>query len=522
MNRMNTARWQKVSGYLLAATGMLAVAGFYKFILTSVNSTTIALSLLLVVLLAASTQGLGPSILASALGMLCFNFFFLPPVGTLIVHDPQNWVALLAFLITAVIASQLSARARARARDAERRREEVWKLYELSRAIIATPDSETAVSSIARQVADVFGFDYCAVFAPAGEGGWQRVAVAAEIVSAGTFSHDMADVERTLSSGETRIVETRIVSAGEKFSDKKSGASDTRQAAAYVPLKVGVKSIGVMVLESRSSERTTLEAIAGLVALALERARFLQEVSRTEALRQSDELKSALLASVSHDLRTPLTSIRAAVDNLLQSDIEWDKSALHEFHVIISEEVSRLTRLVQNLLEMARIEAGELRLSKEWVSMREVFNNVLDRVDARRDHHVIIVTGDAETLVKIDSRLIAEALTNIVENAAKYSPAGSDISLEATIRDGELSIDVKDQGQGIAPDEIAHVFEKFFRSRHQHRSAGTGMGLAIARGIIEAHGGKIWVESTAGEGAAFTITLPVEVKEASESIAAAE
>ncbi len=512
---MNRMRWQKASGYLLAATGVLAVAGFYKFILTGVNSTTVALSLLLVVLLAASTQGLGPSILASALGMLCFNFFFLPPVGALTVHDPQNWVALFAFLITAVIASQLSARARARARDAERRREEVWKLYELSRTIIATPDSETAVSSIARQVVDVFGFDYCAVFAPAGEGAWQRVAVAVEFVSAGHFTPDMAEVKRTLASGETRI-------AGEKFFDEKSDGADTRQATAYVPLKVGVKSIGVMVLVSRRLERTTLEAIAGLVALALERARFLQEVSRTEALRQSDELKSALLASVSHDLRTPLTSIRAAVDNLLQSDIEWDKSALHEFHVIISEEVSRLTRLVQNLLEMARIDAGELRLSKEWVSMREVFNSVLDRLDARRNHHVIIEPGDAETLVKIDSRLVVEALANIVGNAAKYSPAGSDILLEANIKEDQLSISVKDRGPGIAPDEIDHVFDKFFRSRHQHRSTGTGMGLAIARGIIEAHGGKIWVESSVGEGAAFTFTLPVEVKEASEPMAAAE
>jgi two-component system sensor histidine kinase KdpD len=422
------------------------------------------------------------------------------------------------FLITAVIASQLSSRARARARDAERRREEVWKLYELSRTIIATPDSETAVSSIARQVVDLFGFDYCAVFLPSGEGGWQRVAVAVETVSATPFTPDMADAKGTLSSGAMRIV-----SAGEKFTDKTS-ASDLfgQAAAAYVPLKVGLKSIGVMVLVSRRLEPTTLEAIAGLVALALERARFLQEVSRTEALRQSDELKSALLASVSHDLRTPLTSIRAAVDNLLQSDIEWDKAALHEFHVIISEEVSRLMRLVQNLLEMARIEAGELRLSLEWVSMRELFNSVLDRVDARRDHRVTVRACDADTLVKIDSRLIAEALTNIVENAAKYSPAGSEILLEATAGPGELTILVKDQGPGIAPDEIDRVFEKFFRSRHQQRSAGTGMGLAIARGIVEAHGGKIWVESAAGVGAAFTFTLPVEVREASETVAAAE
>jgi two-component system sensor histidine kinase KdpD len=269
-----------------------------------------------------------------------------------------------------------------------------------------------------------------------------------------------------------------------------------------------------MVLAGPSLERGTIEAIAGLVAIALERARFLREVSRTEALRQSDELKSALLASVSHGLRTPLTSIRAAVDSLLQHDLNWDKEALKEFHLIISEEVHRLSTLVGNLLEMARIEAGELQISKEWGSVSEIFANVIERcAPSFRGHEVIAAASEDLPLVKVDSRLVAEALSNVVENAAKYSPPGSRIVLSANVEAGELVISVADEGPGIATEDMGRIFDKFYRgaSTANRPSAGTGMGLAITRGIVEAHGGNVRAES-AGGGAKFTISIPVESK----------
>jgi two-component system sensor histidine kinase KdpD len=308
-------------GYLIVICGAAFVTILYRVILPWVNATTISLSFLLVVLAAASSYGLGPAIVASVVGMLCLNFFFLPPFGTLTIHDPQNWVALFTFLVTAVTASQLSSAARARARDADKRREEVWKLYELSRTIIATPDSETAVSSIAKQVVEVFGFDYCAVFMPDEAGRWQRLALG----SALSFTPAQNEIANVYIAGEMKLLDP-----GESL-ESANEESEAKLAVAYAPLKVGVRSIGVMVLVSSTIERGTLEAIAGLVALALERARFLKEISHTEALRQSDELKSALLASVSHDLRTPLTSIRASVDSLLREEIEWDKKALRDF-----------------------------------------------------------------------------------------------------------------------------------------------------------------------------------------------
>jgi len=480
-----------------------SVTALYRFVVTGVNSTTVALSLLLVVLLSASAHGLASGILASVTGMLCFNFFFLPPVGNLTIQDPQNWVALFAFLGAAVIASQLSAAARGRARDAERRREEVWNLYQLSRAIIATPDSETALSSIARQVVEVFGFDYCGVLVPGDRSAWQRLAIATDVNKYGSFTPSEAAVDRAFSTGVIGLA------------DSEGGALEGKQTVAYVPLKVGVRSVGVMVVISSALERGTAEAIAGLVALALERARFLKEVSHTEALRQSDELKSVLLASVSHDLRTPLTSIRAAIDSILQEETEWDRMALREFHQIISEEVARLTRLVQNLLEMARIEAGELKLSKRWQSVAEILDNVLERCESSiRNHRVSTVLAESTPVVKLDSRLVAEALANLVENAAKYSPPGSPITIRAGVEEDELTIRVTDHGPGIMAGEVDRIFDKFYRGRRPVKQAGegTGMGLAIARGIVEAHGGRILVESVLGQGSTFTIAIPVESK----------
>lgn len=514
------AAFQKSIGYIVAGLAVAAVTAVLHSIIVDVNHTTVALSFLLVVLISASAYGIGPAILASVAGVLCFNYFFIPPVGSFTIDEPQNWVALSAFLVTAVIASKLSSAARSRQQEAERRREEVWRLYQLSRAIIITPDSETAVSSIARQVLEVFDAQFCSVFARRAGGGWQRLAIASAQTERRAFSEtepsetepSEAEMEQAFATGEIRLAPERAgVSPPSEVLPSRIAEG---HGLIYAPLKVGVRPTGVLVLAGPALERGTIEAIAGLVAIALERARFLREVSRTEALRQSDELKSALLASVSHALRTPLTSIRAAVDSLLQHDLNWDQEALGEFHLIISEEVHRLSRLVGNLLEMARIEAGELQISKEWGSVSEIFANVIERcAPSFREHEVIGTASEDLPLVKVDSRLVAEALTNIVENAAKYSPPSSRIALDARVEAGNLIISVIDEGPGIGSEEIGRIFDKFYRgpSTASRPSAGTGMGLAITRGIVEAHGGTVRAES-GGEGARFTISIPVESK----------
>ena len=496
---------QNVTAGLAAVAGIAGVTALCKFEIVNVNATTVALSFLLVVLVVSSARGLVPGMIASIAGMLCFNFFFLPPFGTLTIQDPQNWMALFAFVVTAIIASQLSATAASRAREAEQKREELLKLYQLSQSIIVSPDPEMAIPTLTRQVVTEFEAECCAVFTRREDGEWQKLAAVRDPYERQDFAPSMNAVEDCFVSGGTDLSTVSI--QGE-------GRGQTKNLA-YAPLRVGVKSIGVIVLLSAPLERTTVEAIAGLVALALERTKFLKEVSRTEALRQSDELKSALLASVSHDLRTPLTSIRAAVDSLLQKEANWDGEQLSEFHSIISEEVERLSKLVQNLLEMARIEAGELQIANRWTAVSEIIANVLERCRvATRNRRVIVDVDDRLPLVKVDSTLVAQALSHLVENAAKYSPEGSEITIRGRADKQTLLLYVEDQGAGIPPDELNRVFDKFYRAaaQRQAKGGGTGMGLSIARGIIEAHGGRIWVENRAGQGAVFTFEIPVEVK----------
>jgi len=512
----------KWRGYWGALIGVAALTFLYRVLifrhlfLTDVNITAVALSYLLLVLVVASRQGHGPSIFASIVSTFCFNFFFLPPPFTITVADPHNWVALTAFLLTAIVASQMWSTAEARAQEAVKSRADIWKLYQLSRTSMATLDSETLIASIAHKVQDVFHVQYCAVFEITDNGEWRSLSVASGLDE--SFVPSLSTIKEVARTG--RLTSLRLGPTKMKTGSKSEGAVDKIESCpiCYLPLHVGTTSIGVMVLCSTTLDEKTMEAIAGLVAWTLDRARILQEISRTEALRQSNELKTALLASVSHDLRTPLTSIRTSVDSLLHSEANWDRSALREFHLIISEEVSRLTRLIENLLAMARIEAGELRLSKKWESVPEVCHNVLERCAvALRHHKVSLECDESLPAVLIDSRLVAEALSNLIENAAKYSPIGGSIFLKAAMKGDDLLITVTDQGPGIAPEETNRLFEKFYRGSHSPQSGGTGMGLAIARGIVEAHNGRIWFESIPGEGATFAFSLSVPHKPLSEA-----
>jgi len=294
--------------------------------------------------------------------------------------------------------------------------------------------------------------------------------------------------------------------------------------ATYVPLKVGIRSVGVMVLISHSLERNTVEAIAGLVALALERARFLTEVSRTEALRQSERLKSALLDAVTHDIRTPLTSIKASVTTLLEelrgkkNTATMDAEGRREMLEVIDEEADRLNRFVEGLIELARIEAGEMQLQRRWGAVDEIILAALSRAEPLTRKRTIEVSLEPDLpLVRVDAHAVAEVVYTLVDNAAKYSPAGSRIRVAAN-RDGDdmVRLAVENEGAGIPVALRERVFDKFFRAMRDGDSgtSGTGMGLAIARGIVEAHGGRIWVEDGSNQsGTVVALTLPVGDKE---------
>jgi K+-sensing histidine kinase KdpD len=395
--KMFDKRW---AGYLMAVVGIAAVTGALKLFGEHINSTTVALALLLVVLFIATGWGSRPAVLASLLGLVCFNFFYLPPVGKLSIDAPDNWIALFSFLLTAVTAGQLSARARRRAEEADAGRREIERLY--------------------TELQDAF-----------------------------------------------------------------------------------------------------------------------ERASQAKALEQSERLKSALLDAVTHDLRTPLTSIKASATTLLdalrakvqgQDPVTLDVEGQEEMLEVIDEEADRLNRFIEGLVELARIEAGEMHLRRRWGSFEEIITTALERAaPLTRAHQLQVALEDELPAVRVDARAVAEVVYTLVDNAAKYSPAGTCIKVTAQ-HTGEqvIRLSVEDEGRGVPVELRARVFDKFFRAMRDgdsstHQPSGTGMGLAIAKGIVEAHGGRIWIEDApGGRGSRVVVTLPIGEEEESAIDANAE
>ena len=279
-----------------------------------------------------------------------------------------------------------------------------------------------------------------------------------------------------------------------------------------VPLRVGTKPIGLLAAAGRPVEAGTLDTLAGVVAIAIERAEFLEERKAGELTRQSEQLKTTLLASLGHDLRTPLTAIRIAASNLNTPDLTRE-DRLEQSDLILSE-VERLTRLFQNVLEMARIDAGAVATESRWTHPSEIVAAARDQVEHTLQGHPVEVAIEPDVPVRLDPRLTATALAHLLENAAQYTPRGSTIEVSASVTDQELTIRVRDHGAGIAPADLPHLFERFYRGEAATtRASGTGMGLWIVRGLLAAERGSVWAENSPGGGAQFTMAVPVSVKE---------
>jgi two-component system sensor histidine kinase KdpD len=377
---------QQLLGYVVAVVVIAAATAVLKVFGSHINPTTVAVALLLVVLFVATAWGSKPAVLAALLGVACFNFFYLPPVGTFTIAAPENWIALFAFLITAMTVGQLSARARRRAEEADNARQEIERLY-----------------------------------------------------------HELQDT--------------------------------------------------------------------------------FERSSQAKALKQSERLKSALLDAVTHDLRTPLTSIKASVTMLLDDQLavtrgeaaeRLGEEGRQEMLEVIDEESDRLDRFIGSLMELARIEAGEIELRRQSSQLDEIIMAAMKRAEPRtRDHRIELWLDDQLPSVNVDETALVEAIYALVDNAAKYSEPGSTIRVSAKAKPGDEGtalVVVADQGKGIPQELRERVFDKFFRAMRdgdQGQPTGTGMGLAIAQGIVEAHGGRIWVEDgEAGAGSRFIVELP--------------
>ena len=497
------------------------------------NPTTAALGLLLVVLLVAATSRLWVAIATSIAAMLVFNFFFLPPVGTFTIADPQNWVALFAFLVVSVVASHLSSVARARANDALRRRDEVARLFDLSRDVLLTDDGDDVIAAVARMVARRFDLDYVAVCRPHLRSGERDEARAAGRRN----RRDPSDSRGAKGSSEPRgfdwvIAEggpselelerselTRIFTAETAALeyDADRGSYGTHiidvggRSVTVLPLRFGTKVVGLLVVAGGAVGGGALDAVGGLVAIAMERSQFLVERKEGELARQREELKSALLASIAHDLRTPLTTLRVAASNL-QSSWLSDAGRIEQTELVAGE-VRRLERLFDNILEMARIDAGEVAAAERWVPVAEIVDAAREQVAHLTRNHRLDVRVPEDALVRVDPRLTASALSHLIENAAQHAPPRTAIEISGEATGDILSISVRDHGLGIAAGDLPHVFERFYCGANGwRRGSGTGMGLSIARGLLAAERGRIWAENCADGGARFTIAVPAARK----------
>jgi len=472
---------KKLAYRYIAALAAIAVL-VWVFTRLPVNPTTVALTFLLVVLFVASRWGLTIATTTAIVATLVFNYYFLPPVRNFTVADPQNWVALLAFLVSGILASRLSERARRETENATRRRKEVERLYSLSQQLLATENVLELNNSIPQFVMDAFGLTAAAMFLPKRN----------EVYRTGIEHPELSD-------DELRAVTQR----GELLINQE-------QQISIVPLRIGVRPVGSLGMEGACLSRETLEAVGSLVAISIERAAAVETLSRTEATRESEKLRTAILDSVTHEFRTPLTSIKASVSTLLSTAI-LDEAGRRDLLDVIDEETDRLNRLVGEAAEMAQLDAQRVELHLASYPMMEIIEAALEKANQSLGKHELrIHIPESLPAVRVDLERIAEVLIHLLENAAKYSPEDTPITVSAEPRGRMVEISVADRGPGIDDLEQSLVFEKFYRGRDQrYRVQGTGMGLSISKAIVEAHGGTIGLTSQIGSGSVFHFTLPV-------------
>ncbi len=469
---------------ILAISAAIAAITALYFYRIRVNTTTVALTYLIMVLIVAALWGFVESIVASVFAVLCFNFFFLPPILTFTIADPQNWVALFAFLTTAIVASQLSVHGKRRAQEAVARRTEMEQLYSLSRAIMLIDPTQNVSKQIANRIADSFHLRAVALLDLA----------KGEIVYAGP--EDIPGIDARL-----------------RAAAKGTSCAEPIEGTIVTAIRLGGEPIGSLALRGDSLSNTAAHALCNLVAVGLEKIRAQQAANQAEAARQSQEFKSTLLDAIAHEFNTPLATIKTATTSVL-AEVVRNPDDVKDLLTVVDEEVDRLRRTVEDAVRLARLEAGQVRLDRKPHSISPILQSVYEEARCRAEGRPFaLTTARALPVVMIDEELITCCIRQLVDNALKYSSASTPVEISADT-DGEgLVISVSDRGPGIPECERARIFEKFYRlSSDRACVPGTGMGLAIARQIVEAHGGLLSVENREGGGARFSISLPLVLK----------
>jgi two-component system, OmpR family, sensor histidine kinase KdpD len=461
--------------------GGVAVITFVAHNAIPVNATTVGFAYLLLVLIIASTWGFFEAAASSVLATLVFNFFFLPPVGTFTIADPQNWVALFSFLATSLIASRLSAKAKARALEAVERQQDVERLYSFSRAILLIDRAAPFPQQVIERLAEIFKLNGAVLY---------------ELRTGEFYRTGTAMLEGV----ENQLREAAL--SGSSF-------SETQQHHILVGVRLASEPLASMALGGAKMPGSVLQGIANLVAIGLERARAQELAQQIEAARQSEQLRTTLIDAMAHEFKTPLTLIKAATTSLLANPNEA-MGRRKEQLIIADEEAEHLKELIDNAIEMARLDTAHIDVHPEISNLQDTLQDVLASMQTEIDEHPVRVVCDNQLpKTAFDRRLIKLAIKQLLDNALKYSSSETPVEIGVHARDGMLAVEISDYGPGIAVEEQVRIFERFYRSPSiKNQIPGSGLGLSIAHRIVESHNGELSVSSRPGR-TTFRINLPV-------------
>lgn len=472
----------KLSIGFAAAVALVAIAVFLLRLIPGLTDAAQALLLLVVVFFVAWLWESGPGVLAAILATLAFNFFFLPPLYTLTIQDSRNVVALFVFLTAALAIGRLSALSRLRLRQVEAERRELAAVTELSQAFLADTNREALLGTVAERLRRALECRQVTVLLGDERG---QLSVGARTGSE-EVRNDLADLAFRQGNSAS-------------FPSAESGTD------LYLPVSIGVHRVGVLVARGAERSERMAEICATLVGLSLERERFLKVAREAEVTRARDEMKSTLLATLAHDIKTPLAAALGSVENWISAIGEPGSREAQ----IARESLERLSRLVEDLIAVVRLESGVMAPNCELVSMEQIAEAALARFgESLGEHNLYVDVASPGCHVLVDPAQITEALGLGLENAARYSPAGTEIRLTGAARGGEAVFSVVDEGPGIPPADRERVFEKFVRLRGAEETPGTGLGLYIARNLVELNGGSLVLSRPEQGGTRFDIRLP--------------
>jgi two-component system sensor histidine kinase KdpD len=465
---------------------------------------------LLCVTVSAVFGGFGPSILVSILGVLTFDFFFVPPYLTFEIADTQYIFTFIALLLVGLTISYLTSRVRRQTEIAQLRERETAALYALGRDLAISGDLDSYINAIVRRIKETLGHDVT-IFLP-------------DTQNRGALKPYKGDSNINVDNN-INVDSNELNAAVRSFQQKKivgHGTDMLRNAAArYLPLITARGAVGVIALsltdktdELTIEQERLLRAYADLAAVAIDGIRLADELHDARVLKATEKLQTALLNAISHDLRTPLVSVIGVLSSLQEEGIGLDDDAKRNLIQVASEEADRLNHLITNLLDESRLEAGAITLSKQLYEVQDLIGAALEQLGSRTGTHPIKIDIPAEMpFIDVDFGLLVQTLVNVLENALKFSPSDQPVEIKGRQADGEVHIEIADHGIGIPEQDLPHVFDKFYRIKRPDNVAGTGLGLSISKGIIEAHNGRIEAANRPGGGTIIKLMLPLNEQE---------